>query len=571
MPLEKVTLTPGVNKESTSFSNEGTWYDCDKVRFRQTLPEKIGGWTRISVYTFLGVCRSLFNWVTLVGTNLLGVGTHLKFYIGQGGDYFDITPIRATVALTDPYTTTSGSAVVTVTDAAGGYTDGDYVTFSGGSDVAGLDLNNEYAIDIPGTSTTTFNITAATTANASTTGGGSVSAAYQINVGSEAVTPLTGWGAAAFGAGTWGSSGTSQLQIRLWSQSNFGEDLLFCPRSGGIYYWDSSVGTGTRAVELSTMVGADNVPTVASQILVSDVSRFVFAFGCNDYGSSVQDRLLVRWSDQETAVSWYPAATNQAGSIRLSKGTAIVTATQSRQEILVWTNTSLYTMQYVGAPVVWGTQIVGENISIVGPNAVAYANGTSFWMGIDKFYVYDGILQQLPCSLRRFVFSDINYLQMAQVFASTVEAYHEIWWFYPSTDSTTCDKYVVYNYMDSVWYHGTMDRSAWLDSGLRTYPLAATYSNNLVNHEEGVDDNETGTPAAISAHIESAQFDIDDGSQMSLVSRIIPDITFDGSDADSPVVTLSLIPQDYPGAALTTPASTGDVAEGTVTRTATSL
>ena len=566
MALKKLLLKAGVNRENTRYTNEGGWFESDKVRFRQGTPEKIGGWERISASTFLGICRSLWAWVTLGSIRFIAVGTNLKFYLEEGGSYNDITPLRATESLTDPFETTSGSPIVEVTDAAGGYIDGDFVTFSGASAVGGLTIDGEYQISY--TSGSTYTIDAGTNATSSATGGGSVTAAYQINVGPAFSIPLTGWGAGAWGAGTWGVGTTSAEPLRLWSQSNFGEDLVFGPRGGAIYYWDATSGATTRGVLLSSLGGASGVPTVQNYILISDISRFVFCFGSNDIGTATQDPMLIRWSDQEDATNWTPAATNQAGSLRLSRGTEIVTAAQSRQEVLVWTNSAMYSLQYVGAPAVWTAQLVGENTSIASQNAVAYANGVAYWMGIDKFYKYDGRTQALPCDLRKFVFNDFNDLQYNQVFAGTNEAFHEVWWFYCSASSSTVDRYVVYNYVQNIWYYGTMARTAWLDSGLRNYPLAATYSNNLVNHEFGVDDNETGTPAAINAYISSAEFDLDDGHKFAFIWRVLPDITFDGSTAGSPQATMTLLPLKSSGSGYNDPASEGGTNSSTVTRTA---
>jgi hypothetical protein len=569
MPLQKLALKPGVNRENTRYTSEGGWYESDKIRFRQGTPEKIGGWQRISAATFLGVCRSLWNWVTLGSQNLIGVGTNLKFYIENGGAYSDITPLRATVTLTNPFTTTSGSPTVSVVDANGGYTSGDFVTFSGASAVGGLTLNGEYQLTIDTTTTNTYFITASSNASSSATGGGTVTAAYQINTGAASVTPLTGWGAGPWSAGAWGVGVPSDVQIRLWSQANFGEDLIFAPRGGDIYFWDATAGLTSRGVTLASIapVGA-NVPSVQDLILVSDISRFVFCFGCNDLASATKNPMLIRWSDQENATQWTPAATNQAGSLQLSRGAEIIAAKQARQEVLVWSDSALYALQYVGAPVVWGAQLVGENISIASQNAVAYANGVAFWMGIDKFYMYDGRAQPLPCNLRKFVFNDFNTAQYRQVFSGTVEAYHEVWWFYCSAESDTADRYVVYNYLDNIWYYGTMDRTAWLDSGLRDYPLAATYSNNLVNQEEGVDDNELGASTPIHAYASTAEFDLDDGHQFNFIWRVLPDITFDGSTTESPSAVMTLLPMQNSGSGYNSPASVGGSNNGTITRSA---
>jgi hypothetical protein len=567
MPLKKLLLKAGVNRENTRYTSEGGWYECDKIRFRQGTPEKIGGWQRISSTTFQGVCRSLWNWVTLGSQNLIGVGTNLKFYLENGGAYNDITPLRATVVLTDPFETTSGSPIVTVTDASGGYADGDFVTFSGASAVGGLTLNDEYQITLTIVANE-YTIDAGANASSSATGGGTVTAAYQINVGTAFAIPLVGWGASSWGSGTWGVGSVSTNSIRLWSQSNFGEDLIFGPRGGAVYYWDATSGLTSRAVELSTLAGASNVPTDQNFVEISDINRFVFAFGANEFASATVNPMLVRWSDQGNALNWTPSATTQAGFLTLSRGSKLVTAKQSRQEVLVWTDSALYSMQYVGAPVVWAAQLVGENISIAGQNAVAYANGVAYWMGKDKFYKYDGRTTPLRCDLRQFIFNDFNVQQYDQVVAGTNESYHEIWWFYCSTDQTTSDRYVVYNYMEDVWYYGTMSRSAWLDSGLRDHPLGATYSNNLVNHEQGVDDNENATTLPIHAYVASAEFDLDDGHQFAFIWRILPDIRFDGSTSGSPSATMTLLPLANSGSGYSDPASVGGNNAQAVTRTA---
>ena len=570
MPLQKVLLKAGVNREGTRYTNEGGWYDGDKIRFRQGTPEKIGGWTRISASTYLGTARSLHNWVNLAGANYIGVGTHLKFYIEQGGGYNDVTPLRATVSLTNPFTMTSGSTTVLVTDANGGFIDEDFVTFSNASAAGGVTIDGEFQIDI--VSSTTYNITIDSAASSNATGGGTVSAAYQVNVGTAFATPITGWGAGSWGSATWGVGQSSVNPVRIWNQSNFGEDLIFGPSGGRLYLWDSGTSTSlsTRAVELSSLSGASDVPVVQNLLLVSDISRFVFCFGTNAIGTSTVDPTLIRWSDQEDAVNWTPSATNQAGSLRLSRGTKIVSASQARQEVLVFTDSSLYSLQYVGAPAVWAASLVGENISIAGQKSVAYANGIAYWMGTDKFYKYDGRSQPLKCDVRKYVFNDFNTQQYEQVFSGTNESFHEVWWFYCSTNSNNIDRYVIYNYMENIWYYGTLARTAWLDSGLRDNPLAATYNNNLVNHEDGINDNETATETAITAFVESADFDLDDGHKFALVNRVIPDISFDGSTANSPVVTMTLKPLANSGAGITSPASTGGVNNATVTRSASS-
>jgi hypothetical protein len=646
--LKKIALKSGVNRENTRYTMENGWYAGDKIRFRQGTPEKIGGWVRISSTTFLGVCRSLWNWVTLGAVNILGVGTNLKFYLEVGDAYNDITPFRSHVTLTNPFATTNGLPTVTVTDANGGYQTDDFVYFYPAVTINGITLYGGYQITV--TATNTYTITASTNASGTGSGlGGTIQALYQINTGPSFTVPLVGWGAGAWGAGTWGVGDPSTDALRLWSQSNFGEDLVFGPRYGAIYYWDATLGfspltftataasptvistsasfadgtpirfypsststmptgitagvlyyvrntTGTtfnisttpsgalvnvagtgsgtnyiapNAYLLSDHGGASGVPTLQNYLLVSDINRFVFAFGCNPIGSATFDPMLIRWSDQEDPFNWTPAATNQAGDLRLSRGSEIITALQSRQEVLVWTDSSVYSLQYLGAPEVWGAQIVGENISIVSQNAVAYANGVSYWMGKDKFYKYDGRTQTLRCDLRRYVFEDIATSQYPQVFAGTNEGFNEIWWFYCSSGSTTIDRYVIYNYAEDIWYYGTLARTAWLDSGLRNYPLAATYQNNLVDHESGVDDNVNGTPVAITASIESAEFDLDDGDKFMFVRRVLPDITFSGSTTASPSGTLTLQPLKNTGSGISSPESVGGSSSAGITRTAT--
>ena len=580
MALQKVLLKPGVNKEVTRYTDEGRWYDCDKVRFRQGLPEKIGGWQRTSTYTYLGTARSLFNWVTLGSQNLVAVGTNLKYYIEQGGEYYDITPIRSTTAAGDvTFSATDGSSTITVSDTDHGAIVNDFVTFSGavslGGNITADVLNQEYQVSLV-VDADTYEIVAkdtggaTVTANASDTGNGgaSVVGAYQINTGPELPVPLVGWGAGGWGLGPWGTGTTGLEPIRLWSQSNFGEDLIFGPRGGEVFIWDASVGIASRGTYLSAEAGASNVPVVQNIAFVSD-NRFVFCFGANDIGSSDLDPMLIRWSDQEDATNWTPAATNQAGSLRLSTGSEIITAVQSRQEILTWTDSAVYSIQYLGAPAVWGAQLLADNTSIVSPRAAVYASGVAFWMGRDKFYRYDGRVQPLRCDLLRYVFNDFNLDEVDQVFAGTNEEYQEIWWFYCSAGSQTIDKYVVYNYMEDIWYYGTLARTAWSDTGLRDYPIGATYSNNLVYHELGVDDDETGTPTAINAYITSSEFDLDDGHKFAFIWRVLPDITFDGSTAESPQATLTLLPLAGSGSGYNSPASEGGTNAAGITRSAT--
>lgn len=506
--------------------------------------------------------------ITALGTGTGGVGTYTVNTAQR-------VPSTALTLLTPvTFAATNGSPVIVVTDASHGLVNGTYVLFSGavslGGNITAAVLNQEYVITY--IDTNSYSITAAVNANSSDTGDGGPNtiAAYELNPGPAYQIPLVGWGAGAWGAGTWGNNSPSFSQMRLWSQSNFGEDLVFAPRGGGIYYWDATGGVEARGVPLQTLAGASQVPTIQNFIFVSDTSRFVFAFGCNDYGSATQNPMLVRWSDQENAVNWTPAATNQAGSVQFSRGSELVTCIQTRQEIVVWTDTAIYSLQYVGAPAVWRSELLGDNISIVGQNAAAVASGIVYWMGVDKFYKYDGRVQTLRCDLRQHIFSDINQSQYQQVFAGTIEGFNEVWWFYCSQNSVTVDKYVVYNYVEDIWYYGTMARTAWLDSGLRDYPLAATYNYNLVDHEFGVDDNETGNPLPIAASIGSSEFDIDDGHNFGFIWRVIPDLTFRGSTGSSePQCTMTLIPMKNSGSGFTEPRSTNNTSNATIQRIAT--
>lgn len=554
MPLTKLQVRPGVNQENTRYAGQGQWWECDKVRFRAGTPEKIGGWTRISADTFLGVCRSLLPWVTLGGAQLVGVGTNLKFYLENGGQYFDITPLRATATLTDPFTATDGSHLLLVADTAHGASDGDFVTFSGatglGGDVTAGVLNQEYQVTVVDADsyTVTLPVPAVAADAAGSPGGGTVTADYQIAVGEAIQVPTEGWGVGAWGLGVWGIGSTDWAQMRTWSQSNFGEDLLLAPRGGVIYRWDASASAAleTRAVAISTLAGASDTPTAVNAILVSDVSRFVMAFGVNELGSTTLDPMLVRWSDQENAVDWTPLATNQAGGIRLSIGSEIIAVTPLRQEILVWTDSALYSMQYQGAPIVWGAQLMGSSSSIVGPKCVATADGVAYWMGGGKFYKYDGRVQTLRCDLRQYIFRDFNADQQLQVFAGTVEEFTEVWWFYPSAGSLVPNKYVVYNYAEDIWYMGGLTRYAWVDRGLREYPLAAG-ENQLLDQEFECCDLSGDAPLPIPSYIESTEFDVAGGDQFGFVRRILPDVTFRGSTTANPSLTLTLYPMKNSG------------------------
>lgn len=579
MPLKKILFKPGVNRENTRYTTEGGWYECDKVRFRQGTPEKIGGWERISDNQYLGVARSLWPWSTLAYALYLGVGTHLKYYIMYGGGYNDITPLRATATLgTDPFTG-NGTTTVVVTHTAHGATNGDFVTFSGTTGTYATLLNAEFQITY--IDANSYSITTSSVVAAGATGGSAVSAAYQISVGNEIQQTFTGWGSGPWGSGGWGIGVPGTASLRVWNNANFGEDLLYGPKNGPIYYWDASTSLTTRGTLLSSQLGASDVPAACAHFLVSDASRFVLGFGVPDYGGTDIDPMLIRWTDQETAVNWTPAATNQAGSLRLSRGSRIVAVAQVRQEILVWTDVALYSLQYLGPPIVWGSQLLADNVSIVNERAWATAAGVTYWMGDEKFYVFDGRTQTLECDLRQFVFSNFNYGQVQQVFASTVEQFSEVWWFYCSADSTTVDRYVVYNYAERIWYYGTLARTAWIDASIVSkVPLAAAYTNKLNYQETGVDDEATPTPAAIDSYITSSEFDIDDGHNFGFVWRVLPDVTFRGSTAGTPAVTVRLLPLQDSGSGYTrgvTPVnsvtantSVAGTSVATVARTATS-
>jgi hypothetical protein len=666
MPLQKLQFRPGINREGTDYSNEGGYFDCDKVRFRSGFPEKIGGWTRMANAQFLGYARALWNWVTLAGANYLGVGTEQKYYVEQGGTYNDITPIVhiSSPALDNCFVVTSGSNLVTVIDGQYSPSVGDYVTFSGANTVTGTNvlntiLNAEYEVASI-VNTAAYRITVSVTANASNTGGGNtVIAAYQQPIGLNTYTLGTGWGAGPWpvtgittsltdpftttngsnsvvvtqtahnltngkavifsnatatggvsavllntlfypsvvnanaysitvqinanasvtGGGNviaytetgdhgWGEGFTSGIgqQLRLWTNDNYGQELFIAPRGGSIFYWiptgstypnSTSGGFGTRAQRLSTQstaAGYDGtrVPTATFQISASSIQRFVIAFGSNPYDPSdpntVFDPMLVRWSDQENPYEWVPAVTNQSGEFRLSSGSFIMGARYTRQEILVWTDAAIYSMQYLGPPYVWGFQILMDNISVMSPNSMITINNVTYWMGVDKFYMYSGRVETLPCSLWQYTFEDINKEQAFQVFCGGNESYNEVWWFYCSNGSNVINKYIIYNYLERSWYYGTLGRTAWLDSGLRQYPMAADYNSRMLFHEAAVDDVSGTAPVPINAYVQSSDFDIGDGHNFGFVWRILPDVNFNGSNVNNPYVTMRVKPRQNSGA-----------------------
>ncbi len=730
MPLQKLTFRPGVNREGTDYANEGGWYDCDKIRFRSGFPEKIGGWIRLSSFTYDGVARSLWNWIDLDGTNYLGVGTNLKYYIEKGGFYYDVTPIRKTVnpMAANPFasafstlnggisatattitladassfpnsggvikidseqmvyngvssntltgvergyngTTAAthltganvGCSTITVTDTSNGVVQNDFVTFSGATAFAGFattDLNAEQQVyRVVNSSKYTFNVAGVFSTSQASGGGSVIVAEYQINTGLDVYVIGTGWGAgtwpvpavftltnpftttsgngtvvvahtahgltngqyvrfagatavgglsasllnrsfaityinansysiamgnngygtaitassSATGGGTvtayyqtgtrgWGQASTTTgvgQQLRLWSNDNFGQNLVLAPRNGEVYYWLDNTGVSARAELLSVLSTAAGfsgqfVPNQTLEVSASSIQRFVICFGANPYDPTEPDTpfdpMLVRWSDQENPYQWVPDVTNQAGEFRLSNGSTIVTSINTRQEILIWTDSALYTMQYLGPPYVYKFDILMDNISIISPNSAITINNVTYWMGDGKFYQYSGRVETLPCSLRQYIFNDINKDQSYQIFAGGNEGYNEVWWFYCSTNSNVVDKYVIYNYLDKVWYYGTMSRTAWLDSGIRQFPMAADYNERVLYHESNVDDVAGLTPVPINAFIQSSDFDIGDGHNFGFVWRILPDINFNGSNVNQPYVTMTIKPRQNSGA-----------------------
>lgn len=578
MPLQKLQFKPGVNRETTSYTNEGGWFDCDKVRFRFGTPEKIGGWEKYSGKSFLGTCRALHPFVALAGESYLGVGTHLKYYINEGGGYNDITPIRATTAAGDvTFAAVNGSSTVTVTDASHGALEGDFVAFSGaaslGGNITAAVLNQEYQIarivnsssyevvarEVASLNDITIDGVYTPTpvlANGSDTGngGGSIVGTYQIQSGLDTTVAGTGWGAGTWSRGAWGSAASLTAVgdiLRIWSHDNFGEDLIINVRNGGIYYWDKSTSSApfARAVELQSLAGADaTTPTIAKQVMISDRDRHVIVFGCDAQDNiGVQDPLLIRFSDQENPLVWSAQATNTAGDLRIGTGSEIITALETRQQILVWTDKSLHSMQFLGPPFTFGISMISENITIASPLSAIAVDDMVMWMGEQEFYIYSGQVQNLPCSVKAYVFNDFNQDQAEKVTAAVNSSYSEIWWFYPSASSDTVDRYVIYNYAEQVWYYGNLNRTAWIDRGIGQYPVAASTDGYLYYHEFGTDDGSVNPPAAISSYIESSQMSIGAGDNFVFLSKLIPDVTFDGSTSPSPNVDFTLETRRFPG------------------------
>jgi len=640
MPLTKLQFKPGINREVTSYSNEGGWFDMDKVRFRFGFPEKIGGWLRNSNQAFLGTCRALHPWVALDGTQYVGVGTHLKYYIFEGGGYYDITPLRATTAagavtfLTGADTlngaiaadvesivlnsasgfppsgrikigseiityagissatltgcargqnsTTaaahSNSAAVTcttikVTDEDHGALDNDFVTYTDAATLGGVItaavLNQEYQIQTivdddtyliearavaTTSSITTTNGLEPTLVFANTsdsgTGGSATVGAYQINTGLDTTITGNGWNAGSWGRGTWNSAADLSIDgqtLRVWSHDNFGEDLIINPRDEGVFYWDKTNGTGVRAALISTLSDSSATPTSAKIVLVSDKDRHVIAFGCNPEGSVTQDPLLVRFASQGNPATWSAQATNTAGDLSIGSGSEIIAAVETKQQVLVFTDVSLHAMQFLGPPFTFGINVVSENITIASALAAINVEDTVYWMGRNEFYAYAGTVQRLPCTVRDYVFNDINSSQLAKITAGSNTAFGEIWWFYPSASSQENDSYVVFNYMENVWSYGSLARTAWLDRGITDLPLVAAPDHYLYSHETGFDDGSTEPATALTAFIQSSQIDIGDGDEFVFINRMIPDLTFRNSSSESPSATMTLSARNYPG------------------------
>lgn len=630
MPLTKLTFSPGVLHDGSRYASSGGWSDSDKIRFRGGLPEKIGGWQQATIQPFLGTCRMLTPFSDLSGNYFLGIGTHLKYYIERGGAMYDITPIRTTISASNPFTTTSGSTTVQVTIAAHGAQPGDFVTFSGATPVGGLTLNGEYQI-VDVVTSSVFTITSIVPASSTATGGGTVSAVFQINVGlnstvygngfgagtwggiisstsatfqgsisgttltvtsvisgtlgvgrlitgtgvsasppGSAATYITALGTGTGGVGTytvnisqtvsstvmnaitgtgWGAASNTTVsgtRLRLWSSDNFGQDLVINPRDSAIYYWANSSGLSTRAVLLSSLAGASDVPSVARQIIVSDQDRKVIAFGCTDIVTGQQDRLLIRWSSTEDPANWTPLETNSAGGIRIPTGSEFITAMETKQEILVWSDDSVHSLRYIGAPFEYSIARIGVT-SILAPNAAVAANDTVFWMGTNGFFMYDGRIIGLPCSVKDFVFNDINLGQAEKICSGSNMSFNEVWWFYPSANSEENDRYVMYNYNEKAWSVGTIVRTYWIDRGIEDYPRAASVDGYIYFHELGQDDGSTNPYSPIVAYIESGPIEIGQGEQFGFAWRMIPDVDFRNSSAANPTVDFVLKAQDYSG------------------------
>ena len=565
MPLNKFIFRPGINREGTDYDNEGGWFDSNLIRFKNGRPQKIGGWAKDTLDTFVGKARALHGWVSLEGTKYLGVGTTWKYYVKQGANFDDVTPIRATTSAGDvTFSATNGSSTITVTDTSHGAVTNDFVTFSGAATLGGLVtatvLNQEYQILLV-TGTNTYTITAkdtsgdTVTANSSDSGsgGGSTVGTYQINVGLDDFVSSTGWGSGTWGAGTFGSSSaiSASSQLRLWTHDHFGENLIICPRGGGVYKWTENSGTTARATAISGISGANQVPTVGLQVITSEKDRHLIVLGAdpveNSSRSGSSDPMLIAFSDQENELDFEARSTNTAGELRLSSGSKIVGAVKARQEILVWTDTALYSMQFIGPPYTFGINLINENTGLMAPKAAVTAPSGVYWMGYDNFYSYTGVIKKVPCSVLSYVFDNFNASQAYKVHAFTNTQFDEVGWFYPSAGSSEIDKYVLYNYAENVWSYGELTRYAWLDAGVEPYPRASTDSY-LYEHETGYDAD--GSPMT-NVYIESSDFDIGDGEQFAFISRIIPDLRF-LSNSSGGQVNFVLKTRNFPGDSLST-------------------
>ena len=555
MPLSRLQFKPGLNRDQTNYAGEGGFYECDKIRFRSGFPQKIGGWLRYGLFTLAGICRQMYNYITTESDNIMGLGTNEKLYIETGGNLIDITPVRATFTSPDTdncFDTTNLSNIVNVNISNHGATAGSYVTFSGVvGPIGGIpqaEFNTEFKIQtIVDANNFTIQTVSAATSTTSNGGGTAITAVFQINIGNPYIAYGYGWGAGAWGRLAWGEGSLTPVvdQQRDWFMDNFDNDLVANIRNGPIYIWEYTGAFNTRAVLLSSLSGAEGVPVEAMQVLVSQNDKHLLAFGAVPYGSTSPgdfDPLLIRWASQDQPEKWNPTPTNSAGFLRVSRGSRIIRALPTRQETLVFTDSHLYSLQFTGTTDVFALQEMADNISIMSPRACITANNVTYWMGTDKFYAYSGRVETLPCTLRNHVFNNFNYNQAPQVICGTNEGWHEIWWFYPSQNSGVNDSYVIFNYMEKVWYYGTIARTAWLDSPLRQYPQGVG-GNYVYNHEQGSNDD----TLPMTSYIQTNDFDIGDGENLLLIKRIIPDIDFSGSTAASPIVYMTMKPRNFPG------------------------
>ena len=563
MPLQKTIFRPGIYREGTDYDNEGGWFDCNLVRFRKGRPEKFGGWTKTTANNFLGTARALHPWVSLEGTKFLGLGTTFKYYINEGSTFADITPIRKTTTNGIVFAATNGSSTITATDNSHGAVENDFVTIAGAVSLGGLItaevLNQEYQITSVTTNTYTFTAKDTSgntvTANASDSGNGGsgVDGVYQINVGLDVYVASSGWGANPWGEGTFGSTTalSNTNQLRIWTHDNFGENLIINQRNAGIYKWVENDGTSTRAVQLSGITGANQVPTVGLQTITSEKDRHLIVLGADVLSGTTRtgtiDPMFIAFSDQENELEFEPKTTNTAGSLRLSSGSSIIGAVKSRQEILIWTDTALYSMQFIGPPFTFGVNLINEGIGLVGPKAAITASQGIYWMSHNNFYVYNGSVQNVPCTVQNYVFSDINLGQSFKINAFTIADKNEVGWFYCSENATEVDRYVIYNYIENVWFYGSLSRTAWLDAGIENFPRAVS-DGYLYQQESGFNDD--GSPMT-NVFIESSDFDLADGEQFTFIKRIIPDFKF-LQDDNAGNVNIVVKTRNFPGDSLST-------------------